>query len=205
MTGVYALFNAQNGKCYVGQAVDIRRRWAHHRWALRTGRHTNGHLQNAWKANWRSFVFAVLEECAPDDLDETEKKWVAVFRANEADHGYNLTTGGDGIRGLIRTPEHRKHLSESLKGRKSPMLGKRFTEHHRKKIAEALRGNANSHFGKDNHASRAVRCVDTGESFDCAADAGLRYGSRSDTPGTNILKCCKGQRPAAFGLRWEFL
>jgi len=31
MVGIYRIFNLANGKCYVGQSINIKKRWAAHR------------------------------------------------------------------------------------------------------------------------------------------------------------------------------
>lgn len=203
--GIYRLKNLCNGKIYIGQSVDIERRWGFHRWELVNDRHPNCHLQNAWNKTDGNFEFSVIEYCSVDQLDDREIYWISFYQSNDPKKGYNLTTGGDGIRGLERTEEHRKNLSKALKGREGPMKGKKFSEEHKQKIARALRGNTNMHFGKDNKASTPVICLDTGERFECAAEAGRRCGSKSDTPGTNIRKCCLGLRPRAFGYKWAFI
>lgn len=43
--------------------------------------------------------------------------------------------------GKVLSTEHCKHISESKMGEKNPNFGKHFTYEHRKKISEALRGN----------------------------------------------------------------
>lgn len=203
--GIYKIENLTNGKKYIGQSCDIMKRWADHRWALENDRHTNGHLQNAWNKAQGHFDFSVIETCEAEELDAREEYWIAYYRANDPALGYNLTSGGDGIRGLVRTAEHCRHISESLIGRVGVMKGRRFTHEHRQKIAKALRGNRNMHSGKDNTASKAVRCIETGEVFETMTAAGLHYGSKSVTPGVNIRKCCLGERPTALGHTWEFV
>lgn len=59
---IYTITCIPNGKIYVGQAVNVRRRWHSHKWYLRKGDHRNGHLQRAWnKYGESSFVFAVAK------------------------------------------------------------------------------------------------------------------------------------------------
>jgi len=44
MTGIYKITNLDNGKMYVGQAVDINRRWKDHKRLLNKNQHGNSHL-----------------------------------------------------------------------------------------------------------------------------------------------------------------
>jgi group I intron endonuclease len=46
--GIYKISHAASGRAYVGSAVNIKKRWATHRHALRTGRHHSQKLQRAW-------------------------------------------------------------------------------------------------------------------------------------------------------------
>ena len=202
--GIYEIKNLVNGKVYIGQSIDIRSRWIMHKWELNSGRHNNSHLQRAWDKHNRQFSFSILEVCPPGQLDAREIQWIKERRSNDPKYGYNVTTGGDGARGYKKTPEQCERLSAALKGRVGSMTGKRFSEEHKRKIAKGLAGNHNSGYGKDNHASKSVICIETGQRFECAADAGRYYNSVSSTPGTNILKACKGHRPDAFKMHWRF-
>jgi group I intron endonuclease len=68
-SGIYQIRNLVNGKRYVGSAVNIRARWASHRYYLRSGKHHSDHLQSAWnKYGEDSFEFSVVEFCAREEL-----------------------------------------------------------------------------------------------------------------------------------------
>jgi group I intron endonuclease len=61
-SGIYSIQNLLNNKVYVGQSVNIHRRWTAHRSDLRRGKHGNGHLQRSWdKYGPAAFAFTVLE------------------------------------------------------------------------------------------------------------------------------------------------
>lgn len=61
--GVYTITNSVSGKVYVGQAINIRRRWHSHKWHLAKGAHRNHHLQRSWnKHGAAAFVFAVVTD-----------------------------------------------------------------------------------------------------------------------------------------------
>lgn len=60
-SGVYLITCRANGKRYVGSSTDMRRRWREHRHDLKSGRHSNPHLQNSWsKHGPDSFTFSAL-------------------------------------------------------------------------------------------------------------------------------------------------
>ena len=166
MSGIYLIFDHRTQRGYVGQAVDIGRRWVFHLWELNAGRHSNKELQEAWNHHSNAFSFSVLET-TEEDLNEREKWWIAHLDTYR--YGFNKTRGGHSSG--KRSMEARMHLSAALKGRVGAMTGKHFSEEHRRKISEKLKGNHNSGYGADNHASRPVVCLDTGMWFACSADA----------------------------------
>lgn len=79
MQGIYKIENLINGKCYVGQSVDIKARWAEHRISInRKNRKTyNYPLYSALrKYGKKAFEFSVLELVASkDDLTPREIHW----------------------------------------------------------------------------------------------------------------------------------
>ena len=85
MIGIYSITNSGNGKRYIGQSIDIEKRWREHRWHLRANKHKNNHLQNAWnKYGETAFVFEVLEECEFSVINDKE-----VFLINHFDSTKN--------------------------------------------------------------------------------------------------------------------
>ncbi len=67
--GIYRIRNLVNEHCYIGSAVNIRRRWTAHRHALRNHLKSPPKLQRAWdKYGEESFAFEVVRECDPAEL-----------------------------------------------------------------------------------------------------------------------------------------
>ena len=91
--GIYKIQNLLNDQVYIGQSVDIEKRWSTHRAELKNNNHHNMHLQNAWnKYGESNFEFSIVEECNVDQLNQAEINWILKF--NSYVNGYNLTTGG---------------------------------------------------------------------------------------------------------------
>jgi group I intron endonuclease len=68
---------------------------------------------------------------------ELEKYYIQHFDRNNL---CNMTDGGEGISGVIRTEETRKKIGESRKGEKHFMYGKKHTEETKKKMSEVRKG-----------------------------------------------------------------
>lgn len=79
-----------NGKSYIGQSVHIERRFTEH-----CGSNVNSYIHNAIKKYGKdNFIFEVIEECKPEELDERERYWIAFYDTVKP-NGYNLTAGND--------------------------------------------------------------------------------------------------------------
>lgn len=91
--GIYKIKNILNGKVYIGQSVDIEKRWSTHIAELKNNYHYNIHLQSAWnKYGEENFEFSIVEECGADRLNQCEIYWISKFDSYK--NGYNLTSGG---------------------------------------------------------------------------------------------------------------
>lgn len=87
MTGIYKITNTINGKCYIGQSIDIVRRWRQHRTDYQTEEKVL--YQAMRKYGFENFSFEVLEECKATVLDERELFWINEY--DSYNNGYNAT------------------------------------------------------------------------------------------------------------------
>ncbi len=95
-SGIYK-FSFPNGKSYVGQAINIRKRWQTHKNTINCSTHKlyKMPLYNAFrKYGWNNIVKEVLCECSKDLLDEMEIKYIKEYNTVHPS-GYNLTSGGN--------------------------------------------------------------------------------------------------------------
>ena len=96
-TGIYKINNKINGKCYIGQSVNIERRWKDHkiRYNLASADSERNYLYRAMtKDGIENFMFDILEECFAHELNDKEKYWIAITNSTNNACGYNLTYGG---------------------------------------------------------------------------------------------------------------
>lgn len=97
MIGIYKIENLVNGKVYIGQSVDIKKRWCEHKYELNNNIHPNIYLQNSWnKYGKENFNYTILELCSLDNLNFKEVYWIDAYKSYDKNYGYNMTVGGDG-------------------------------------------------------------------------------------------------------------
>ena len=95
MTGIYKITNIVNGKCYVGQAVDIEKRLREHiNDSFNPKRREYEYpLSRAYrKYGLESFKTEILEICLREELNKKEIFWIEHF--NSKKEGYNQLDGG---------------------------------------------------------------------------------------------------------------
>lgn len=95
LTGIYCFTNNINNHSYVGQAVNIERRFRDHITRAYNGReqYSKNSLYHAIrKYGITHFTFRILELCSKEALDDREIYWID--KLDSYFHGYNQTTGG---------------------------------------------------------------------------------------------------------------
>ena len=94
-TGIYKITNIITEQCYIGQALDIYRRWSQHaKCGLGIDTPPGNKLYKAIQEyGLENFTFEVLTECNSTELDEKEKYFISLYQADI--FGYNGTKGND--------------------------------------------------------------------------------------------------------------
>ena len=93
MIGIYKITKKSNGKSYIGQSNDIKRRFSEHKYK------TDIPIELAiQKYGADAFTYEVLEECELNQLDEKEIYWINYFNTYKG-FGYNCNPGGGNSRG----------------------------------------------------------------------------------------------------------
>lgn len=134
---IYMFKNKLNQKCYVGKTINLKGRYYSHV----DGSKRKSYLQKAiTKYGIDNFDFVILEHIQHEDkkvlnskLNELEIYYIKKYDSYNS--GYNLTLGGDGALGAIRSEESKKAYSESKKGDKNPAK----SENVKKKISNTLK------------------------------------------------------------------
>lgn len=90
-SGIYSIKNKINKKEYIGQSIDVERRWKNH-----CERYGNDYWvqdidNDIHKYGKDNFIFSIIEECSSDKLLEREKFWIK--KKNTIELGYNKKQG----------------------------------------------------------------------------------------------------------------
>lgn len=91
--GIYKITNQLDNKCYIGQSVDIAKRWAEHAkcgLGIDTPPQNKLYIAMQHDGLW-NFSWELLEECPREELNEKEKFYIETYMANG--FGYNSTRG----------------------------------------------------------------------------------------------------------------
>ena len=229
--GIYSIENIVNHKKYIGQSVNIKSRWRHHKTDLNSGIHDNDYLQKSWnKYGEQNFEFKILEECSDDKLNERERYYIDLYDTMNRDYGYNLKSGGQDTNYVTKyvrnkiSEGNKKYYEEhpeakiknsikaykqwsnpeikaKIMGENNGMYGKTHTEEARKKISEVQKGRISKYRNKT-----PVFCVELNKLYEDAVVACRELGLNISRAG-NIHEVCKGirNRKTVGGYHWQYM
>ena len=91
--GIYKITNIQTNECYIGQSVDVYKRWNEHcKCGLGIDTPPGNKLYKAMQEyGLENFTFELLTACPKEELDSKEKYFIELYQAKE--FGYNGTAG----------------------------------------------------------------------------------------------------------------
>lgn len=95
MIGIYKITNMLNDLSYIGQSVDITRRWNDHRSRAFNEKSKDYYIplyKEIRKYGINNFKFEVIEECTKEQLNEKEQYWINFY--DSFFNGYNESVGG---------------------------------------------------------------------------------------------------------------
>lgn len=101
MIGIYLITNMVNKKVYVGQSLNIEKRYKEHlrsgqpdKYSIKNERDTKTPIHLAMqKYGVENFQLRVLELCDKESLNEKEKQWIKYYKAKDFSC-YNIADGG---------------------------------------------------------------------------------------------------------------
>lgn len=217
---VYCHVNKINGKRYVG----ITSQKPESRWKNGNGYRNNEYFFRAIeKYGWHNFQHEILyTNLTRVEAEKKEIELISEYQSFLPENGYNIELGGNSVgkfaditrlrisealKGHKCSDETKLKISKSQTGKPSPMKGRKMT-------AEQVEKNRLSHLGKkpwnlgrtlsDEEKAKcngkAVVCIDTGEVFRTAHEA----GRMKNIDFSSICKCCKGKAKSVGGFKWRY-
>jgi group I intron endonuclease len=138
--GIYKI-TSPTGKIYIGQSVDIERRWADHRSMPKSDK--GNLLYNSFLSHGvDSHKFEILERCSKEMLNEREIYYIEKYQTFDTEHGLNLTKGGDS--NVVFSKKTLQKMSEAKKGvRPKHLIGHKHSKETRDILRKKAMGNKN--------------------------------------------------------------
>lgn len=134
MIGIYKITNKINGKCYIGQSINIEQRLKNHKSSK-----VDKPLYRAFKKyGIENFTFEILEQCKREELNEKEIKYIEIYNSTTDGNGYNLEHGGE-FKDITLCEYSKKKQVENFKKAIKNMPKEDFEKWH-KKIGEKHKG-----------------------------------------------------------------
>lgn len=106
---IYKHTNKINGKCYIGQTYDIKKRWHSSCY-----KHCEKFYNAIKKYGWNNFTHEILIKCDENNVDYWESYYISKY--DSMNNGYNLNSGGNKYK--IFSEETKLKISKANKGKK---------------------------------------------------------------------------------------
>ena len=139
-TGLYKIYKitSPTGLVYIGrtrQEGDKRFRFGTNYY------HNKKFLADVRMYGWKSFLKEVLiDGLTEEESKQKEIEYISFFDSANPTNGYNITLGGESGNGYHHTEETKRRISETERGRPSPMKGKMHSEEVKAKISHSNKG-----------------------------------------------------------------
>ena len=143
---IYKIENKVNGKIYIGQTINEKRRLNEHKRC-----HNKSYMlidKAIFRYGWENFSYSVLFEIEGNDvsvitneLNKKEIHFIECFKSRTP-NGYNILKGGSDVSGV-----------------NNPMYGKPISDLHRKRLVESHKGKPNKMKGRHYSAEKRTEMV----------------------------------------------
>lgn len=154
MIGIIYKYTSPSGKVYIGQTLDESRR--RNEFLDLSIKYAGERINSARKKYGpENFKYEILEKKEYDcienalcDLNLMESYYIG--KHDSFNNGYNMTYGGEGVRGNVFNEETKNKIRETLKEyyktHKNPFYGKQHTDETKKKLSEIAKKRKQSPF-----------------------------------------------------------
>lgn len=141
MVGIYKI-TSPTGKVYIGQSINIEQRFQYY--AKLNCIEQVKLLRSLQKYTPENHNFEIIEECVESELNLRERYWQEQYDVLNKEKGLNLRYTKVGDRSGTMSEETRDRMSDSKKGEKNYMFGRKHSEETKKKISEKRKGHKHS-------------------------------------------------------------
>lgn len=221
--GIYMIVNGITSERYIGQSVDILRRWAEHKTPKANG--SPKLHEDMKRIGTHRFYILILEECDAKDLDTLEMKYIKMYKPE-----YNRCLGGKGSVGHIVSTTAKEQCRQGalkqwremdditktriLSNLKRPEKGHKVSDATKKKISESLKGTKrnqsainkqketmilkkkNGYIQTNAGHKKSVICVNNSMIFDSVKEASEFF----KIDASSVSSVLKGRRKSTHGL-----
>ena len=130
--GIYVIRRIGSGDSYVGQSVNIRKRWVTHRQDFKKNRHASKHMQRIFNKHGADiFEYSILEKCSVDELTARESFWMEKLQPK-----YNVCQAAGSCLGLKYGESTRQKHRTAMMGNKIGRGRRIGLRHHPETIAK---------------------------------------------------------------------
>ncbi len=154
-SGIYCYENTVNGKKYIGQSINLKKRISDHERNFSKDdfkRVNGGESKPLWyavkKYGRNNFSLYLVDYCSPERLDDVEEYYIDLFSSLISENGYNILKRGFSRFGTHHSEETKRKLSishsnitnETRRRMSESQKGRKHSEGTKKKISESNKG-----------------------------------------------------------------
>jgi len=181
--------NSNNGKCYIGSAVDLSNRLLFYysfKAIENSLKKSQSHIYKAiLKHGHGNFSLTILEYCSPEQCIQREDYYLCSLP-----HEYNILPKAGSRLGHNHSDKTKKQISDSMTGENHPMYGKNHTEETKTIISKAKKGQSRPEGAGS--PSQAIEVTDiknnTTISYDSISEAAKALNIKQSTITSYILR-----------------
>jgi group I intron endonuclease len=209
---IYLVKNSKNKVVYIGQQIGTK--------SIESYKGSGLLLNRAYKKYGETyFKREIIEYCDIDELNDKEKSYIKQYNT-KFPHGYNLTDGGDGNKGLKFTKEQKQKVSQSKQGQKYPKehgekisKSKLGIKRDQKVIDKIINTKASKHDIKPNltlkgnfksNSQKKIIQLNLNNQILNEFDSAQQAGRCLEKSGNQIADCASGRQKTAYGYKWSY-
>jgi group I intron endonuclease len=138
---LYRITDTLNNKVYIGQAVNIQRRWTDHKWNAKQENAIQYISRAMNKYGISNFIFEVIATCRnQDDANEIESILIEQYNSRNKEYGYNIKPGGNNSPQAEETKEKiRQATIKQIAEKGHPAQGHKWSDEQKTNLSITLK------------------------------------------------------------------